>query len=114
MPRHGFYIVLRGFTNVLQRDLNVVLVAEQMMRGAKSVYVDFLDYDEIAHHAGLGRPESLAAVQGIDAALGRLEAVARYAPRDYEFVVLSDHGQSQGVDVPAALRRAARGRRAPA
>jgi uncharacterized membrane protein YvlD (DUF360 family) len=96
VPRHGFYVVLRGFTNVLQRDLNVVLVAEQMLRGAKSVYVDFLDYDEIAHHAGLARPESLAAVQGIDAALGRLEAVARYAPRDYEFVVLSDHGQSQG------------------
>lgn len=97
VPRHGFYVVLRGFTNVMQRDLNVVLVAEAMMRGAKSVYVDFLDYDEIAHHAGLARPESLAAVEGIDRALGRLEAVARYAPRNYEFVVLSDHGQSQGA-----------------
>ena len=97
VPRHGAYVALRGFTNVLQRDLNVVLVAEQMMRGAKSVYVDFLDYDEIAHHAGVARPESLAAMRGIDSAIGRLEAVARYAPRDYEFVILSDHGQSQGA-----------------
>ena len=97
VPRHGFYVVLRGFTNVLQRDLNVVLVADAMMRGAKSVYVDFLDYDEIAHHAGVSRPESLAAITGIDGALGRLETVARYAPRDYEFVIVSDHGQSQGA-----------------
>ena len=81
VPRDGAYILLRGFTNVLQRDLNVVLVAEAMMSGAKSVYVDFLDYDEIAHHAGLGRPESLAAVQGIDRAIGHLEAVARHTPR---------------------------------
>ena len=97
VSRHGSYVALRGFTNVLQRDLNVVLVAEAMMQGAKSVYVDFLDYDEIAHHAGLGRPESLAAVEGIDRAIGSLEAVARHAPRPYEFVVLSDHGQSQGA-----------------
>ena len=81
VPRHGFYIVLRGFTNVLQRDLNVVLVAEQMMQGAKSVYVDFLDYDEIAHHAGLGRPESLRPCRASTRRSARLETVAKYAPR---------------------------------
>ncbi len=35
-----------------------------------------------------------------------------HAPRPYELVVLSDHGQSQGDDVPRPLRGVARGRRA--
>jgi len=94
--RGGAYIALRGVTNVMLRDLNVALVIEQMMRGAKSIYVDFVDYDEIAHHAGPTRPESLAALDGLDRVLSTLERAAAHAPRTYHFVLLSDHGQSQG------------------
>ena len=97
--RRGSYIVLRAVTNVLLRDLNVALVVEAMMDGAKSVYVDFVDYDEIAHHAGVTRPESLASLVGLDDVLRTLESVARsgVTPRSYHFVLLSDHGQSQGA-----------------
>jgi hypothetical protein len=91
------YVALRGVTNVLLRDLNLCLVAEHMMRGAPSVYCDFVDYDEIAHHAGPVRAESLASLKGIDRVLGTLEQLAPNAPRPYHFVVLSDHGQSQGA-----------------
>ncbi|GLY02547.1 alkaline phosphatase family protein [Actinoplanes sp. NBRC 101535] len=94
--RHGAYPLLRGLTNVLLRDLNVALVAEHMMRGAPVIFVDFVDYDEIAHHAGVARPESMDALAGVDRVLGTLEQLAAAAPRDYRFVVLSDHGQSQG------------------
>jgi uncharacterized membrane protein YvlD (DUF360 family) len=95
--RGGSYVLLRGVTNVMLRDLNVALVIEQLMRGTKSVYVDFVDYDEIAHHAGPVRPESLRALEGLDEVLGQLERVAAQAPRPYSFVVVSDHGQSQGA-----------------
>ncbi|HEX5861732.1 MAG TPA: phage holin family protein, partial [Nocardioides sp.] len=78
------------------RDLNTALVADAMLRGRRSVYVDYVDYDAVAHHAGIAQPESLAAIEGIDAVLAQLEAVAEVAPRKYHFVVLSDHGQSQG------------------
>lgn len=78
------------------RDLNTTLVADAMLQGHRSVYVDFVDYDAVAHHAGLMQPESLAALEGIDAVIGQLERVAAVAPRRYLFVVLSDHGQSQG------------------
>jgi uncharacterized membrane protein YvlD (DUF360 family) len=78
------------------RDLNTNLVADAMLRGRRSVYVDYVDYDAVAHHAGIMQPESLAALEGIDAVLTQLEAVAKVAPRPYHFVVLSDHGQSQG------------------
>ncbi len=87
---------LRAFSNGLLRDLNTELVAEEMMRGARSIYVDYVDYDEIAHHAGSTRIESLAALGGLDQVLALLEKVAEGAPRRYHFVVLSDHGQSQG------------------
>src|SRR5689334_11895261 len=67
--RHGAYVALRGLTNALLRDLNVALVAEHMMAGAPVIFVDFVDYDEIAHHAGVARPESLAALAGLDGVL---------------------------------------------
>jgi uncharacterized membrane protein YvlD (DUF360 family) len=87
---------LRAFSNGLLRDLNTAVVAEEMMRGARSIYVDYVDYDEVAHHAGCTRLESLAALTGLDQTLAILEKVAVKAPRRYHLVVLSDHGQSQG------------------
>jgi hypothetical protein len=95
--RMSSYIALRGVTNVLLRDLNVRLLAEQMLRGTPVMYTDFTDYDEVAHHAGPTRPESLASLVGVDRAIAVLERVAAVAPRPYELVVLSDHGQSQGA-----------------
>ncbi len=90
------FAVLRALTNGLLRDLNTALVAEEMMRGTRAVYVDYVDYDEIAHHAGMFRPESLAALDGLDRVLASLARLADAAPRRYRLVVLSDHGQSQG------------------
>jgi len=96
IDRRSSYVLLRGITNVLLRDLNVRLLADQMLSGRPSMYCDFTDYDEVAHHAGPTRPESLASLLGVDRAIGVLEKIAQAAPRPYQFVVLSDHGQSQG------------------
>jgi uncharacterized membrane protein YvlD (DUF360 family) len=91
------FAVLRAVTNALLRDLNTALVAEEMRRGTRSIYVDYVDYDEIAHHAGMFRPESLAALDGLDRTLGELVRLAEVASRRYRLVVVSDHGQSQGA-----------------
>src|SRR4051794_26698754 len=90
------FAALRAFSNGLLRDLNTTLVAEEMMRGAHSIYVDYVDYDEVAHHAGATRIESLASLTGLDHVLAVLERIERGAARRYHFVLLSDHGQSQG------------------
>ncbi|MFC4786508.1 phage holin family protein [Nocardioides sp. MAHUQ-72] len=108
----GFAFERAALSGVL-RDLNTTLVADSMLQGRRSVYVDYVDYDAVAHHAGLMQPESLAALEGIDAVIGQLERVAAVAPRTYHFVVLSDHGQSQGEvfasrygeDLAALVRR---------
>ncbi len=97
--RHGSYVLLRAATNVLLRDLNTALVVEAMMRGSKAIYVDYVDYDEIAHHAGVVRREATDALFGLDRVVASLERVARsgVTPRPYEIVLVSDHGQSQGA-----------------
>jgi uncharacterized membrane protein YvlD (DUF360 family) len=97
MHRGGTYPFLRAATNVALRDLNLALVSEQMLRGTPTIYVDFLDYDEIAHHSGPERIEAIHALEGIDRALGRLERLIVDCPRPYRIVVVSDHGQSQGA-----------------
>jgi hypothetical protein len=91
----AFALERAALTGVL-RDLNTTLVADAMLRGRRVVYVDYVDYDAVAHHAGVLQPESLSALEGIDAVLAQIEKVAAVAPRKYEIVVLSDHGQSQG------------------
>ena len=90
------YAGLRAATNVLQRDLNTAVIAEEMRKGTKCIFVDYVDYDEIAHHAGMFRPEAMAALDGLDRVLGTLERLSARAARRYHIVVLSDHGQSQG------------------
>lgn len=87
----------RAALNGVLRDLNTSLVAESMLKGRRAIYVDYVDYDAVAHHAGIMRPESLDALAGVDAVLAQLEKVAEVSPRRYRFVVLSDHGQSQGA-----------------
>ena len=89
--------LLRCVTNGALRDLNTILVSQHMLKGVRSIYVDFVDYDEIAHHAGILRPESLEALEAVDGVLHQLELVASAAPRKYRFVILSDHGQAQGA-----------------
>lgn len=86
----------RGALNGVMRDFNTIMVGESLARGARSIYVDYVDYDAVAHHAGIMRPESLDALVGLDTVLGQLEKIVALAPRPYHIVVLSDHGQSQG------------------
>lgn len=96
VPRGWGFTFERAALNGVIRDLNTTLVADSMLAGRRSIYVDYVDYDAVAHHAGVMRPESLSALEGIDAVIGQLEQVAAVSPRPYHFVVLSDHGQSQG------------------
>ena len=82
---------------VVVRDLIVYGVLTDMMRGRPAIYATFSSYDEVAHHSGLERSDTLEALRKLDQQFGRIENARRYAPRPYEIVVLSDHGQTQGA-----------------
>jgi uncharacterized membrane protein YvlD (DUF360 family) len=95
--RGGIYPFLRGAMCVFVRDLVVFGVLTDMMRGRPAVYATFASYDEVAHHSGLERADTMEALRKLDQQFGRIDRARRYAPRPYEIVVLSDHGQTQGA-----------------
>jgi hypothetical protein len=95
--RGGTYPFLRAAMCVFVRDLIVYGVLQDMMRGSPAVYATFASYDEVAHHSGLERSDTLEALRKVDQHFARIDRARRYAPRPYEIVVLSDHGQTQGA-----------------
>jgi uncharacterized membrane protein YvlD (DUF360 family) len=95
--RGGLYPFMRAAMCVVVRDLIVYGVLTDMMRGRPAVYATFSSYDEVAHHSGLERSDTLEALRKLDQQFGRIDRARRYAPRPYEIVVLSDHGQTQGA-----------------
>jgi uncharacterized membrane protein YvlD (DUF360 family) len=95
--RGGIYPLLRAAMCVAVRDLVVHGVLTDMMAGRPAVYATFASYDEVAHHSGLERADTLEALRKLDQQFGRIDRARPYAPRPYEIVVLSDHGQTQGA-----------------
>jgi uncharacterized membrane protein YvlD (DUF360 family) len=90
------YALMRAWATVVQTDLQVQAVIADLYAGRPVGYSTFLAYDEVAHHSGIERTDTLSVLRRVDRQIGRIAAAARYAPRPYRFVVLSDHGQSQG------------------
>src|SRR6188508_2325908 len=95
--RGGIYPLLRATMCVVVRDLITYGVLTDMMFGRPVVYATFSSYDEVAHHSGLERADTMEALRKLDQQFGRIERARRYARRPYEIVVLSDHGQTQGA-----------------
>jgi uncharacterized membrane protein YvlD (DUF360 family) len=95
--RGGRYPFVRAAVCVAVRDLIVFGVLTDMMRGRPAVYATFSSYDEVAHHSGLERADTLEALRKLDQQFARINRARRYAPRPYMLVVLSDHGQTQGA-----------------
>jgi hypothetical protein len=95
--RGGIYPLLRAAMCVFVRDLIVYGVLTDLAKGRPAIYATFPSYDEVAHHSGLERPDTLEALRKLDQQFGRIERARRFAPRPYEIVVLSDHGQTQGA-----------------
>ena len=96
--RRGWtYALLRSFTTVVSRDVCVAGVLNDVGEGRSAIYVDLLGYDEVSHHSGPERSDTLAVLRDLDRQIGRIERAFRWAPRPYHLVVLSDHGQTQGA-----------------
>jgi uncharacterized membrane protein YvlD (DUF360 family) len=95
--RGGAYPFMRAALCVVVRDIIVYGVLTDMMKGRPAIYATFSSYDEVAHHSGLERADTMEALRKLDQQFGRIERARRYAARPYDIVVLSDHGQTQGA-----------------
>ena len=79
------------------RDLSTATLMANLFAGTRVAYATFFGYDEVAHHSGIERGDAFRTLRAIDRQFARLERAAALGPRPYEFVVLADHGQSQGA-----------------
>ncbi len=95
--RLSVYPFVRAATTSILRELSTFTVAGDMFRGVSAIYTTYVAYDEVAHHSGIERGDTLRVLRTIDRDIGRLEKVAGEAPRPYHLIVLSDHGQTQGA-----------------
>jgi uncharacterized membrane protein YvlD (DUF360 family) len=96
IKRGGFYPLARPGTTVIARDVVVSAIIEDILSGRPVVYADFLGYDEVAHHSGIERFDTLSVLRSIDQQFARLYRASKLGPRKYHIVALSDHGQTQG------------------
>src|SRR5256885_6602815 len=92
---------MRAWMTVVQRDLQIQALLGDLYAGRPVVYSTFSGYDEMAHHAGIERAETLGVLRNLDRQFARLATAAAEAPRPVELVVVSDHGQTQGATVLA-------------
>jgi hypothetical protein len=90
------YALVRAWATVVQLDLQVAAIVGDIYAGRPVVYSTFLAYDEVAHHSGIERHDTLAVLRQVDRQIARVQMALDGAPRPYRLVVLSDHGQSQG------------------
>lgn len=95
---HNGYPILRAATNVFLRDVGVYLTILDIIRGVPAIYTLFAGYDEVAHHSGPWTRDAMLTLSQFDRSIGLvLKAMEQDAPRPYEFILLSDHGQSFGA-----------------
>ncbi len=92
------YIPVRAATNVFMREINTsTLIGDMMVGDIDVAYSTYLGYDEIAHHSGVRDEDSWFALEGMDKQIERLIKTNRFTPRKYQFVIQSDHGQTNGA-----------------
>ncbi len=95
---HNGYPFLRAATNVFLRDISAYFTILDVVRGAPAIYTLFAGYDEVAHHSGPWTHDAMLTLRQFDRVIARILKVAEErAPRPYEFILLSDHGQSTGA-----------------
>jgi putative membrane protein len=91
------FAIERTISAILLRDISTHLVIEDMFHGYKTIYCTYVGYDVVAHHAGIKSPSALGVLRGIDKQINRIHKANRLTKRDYHIVLLSDHGQTQGL-----------------
>jgi uncharacterized membrane protein YvlD (DUF360 family) len=94
---HNGYPFLRAATTVFIRDIATYLTILDIVRGVPAIYMLYAGYDEVAHHSGPRTSDAMHTLRQFDHSLALILKYARErAPRPYEFLLLSDHGQSFG------------------
>ncbi len=95
---HKGYPLLRAACTVFMRDVAAYMAALDIVRGSPSIYVTWPGYDEVAHHSGPWSSDAFGTLKRYDQVIRHIRRFIRdKAPRPYDLILLSDHGQSFGA-----------------
>ncbi len=90
------WLGLRLAFSVWVRQFFTLAVCADVYRGTRAVYVNYLDYDVLAHAFGPQHRAALNALRRVDASIHQLARVVDRVPwLGYDLYVLSDHGQTR-------------------
>jgi putative membrane protein len=94
----GFpYPLVRAVSVVLLPQISCYLLISKLFEGVSAAYTTFVSYDEVAHHSGIDRPDAFRVLVALDKQIKWIVEARQYTDQPYEFVLLSDHGQSMGA-----------------
>ena len=93
----GVFPIVRAVTNVVFREIATQGCLMDIYRGVPFVYLNYSGYDEVAHHRGPNTIYAKLVLRGIDAQVRRIMRAVDRAEREYDVVLLSDHGQSTTI-----------------
>jgi len=89
------WLAIKVGISVWLRALFTLAVAHDLYDGVGTIYVNYLDYDVVAHAWGPRHRRALRALRRVDASIHRLWRILRRVPEyRYDLHVLSDHGQA--------------------
>ena len=94
----GIFSFIRILSNVVVRELQTMAVVLDIHLGVPIIYTTYMQYDELGHHFGPSSRQALGDLRRTDARLAEIRRMMRSADvRDYDLVVLSDHGMTPSV-----------------
>lgn len=96
--RNFLYAFTRAAESRFLQYITTLLVVNDTLRGLPAIYATYAGFDGIAHNAGANSTEAFQTLREIDRQIARLEHITHLAPRPYHIVILSDHGQSTGLN----------------
>ena len=92
------YAAVRAGANVVLREVTTDILSSEILTGdIDTAYATYMGYDEIAHHSGVEDNDVWNVLKQIDLQFSRLISTIEMSDRDYEILILSDHGQSKGA-----------------
>lgn len=98
LKRGIVYAAVRAGANVVLREVTTTILTAEILKGeTDTAYATFMGYDEVAHHSGTEDEDVWRVLKQIDLQIQRLSSTAKRSSRDYQIVILSDHGQSNGA-----------------
>jgi type I phosphodiesterase/nucleotide pyrophosphatase len=97
-PRDWHWLGLKLAISVWMRQGFTLAASRDVYRGVPAIYVNYLDYDVVAHAYGPRHPRALRTLRRVDRSLRQLRRVMRRVPEHrYDLYVVSDHGQTRTV-----------------